>query len=107
MLSSHVGILERRRHRHNHDRRSAALFGQAEAWVDGVLSGSIFDLLEESSEVYEVADELHDRRAKLFKVRIYLLTNNRLSSKVKEFPSVERTGSHSSSTRGISIDSTG
>ncbi|GAA1814453.1 AIPR family protein [Agromyces neolithicus] len=68
------------------------LFGQAEAWVDGVLSGSIFDLLEESSQVFEVADELRDRRGKLFKVRIYLLTNNRLSSKIKEFPSVERGG---------------
>ncbi len=68
------------------------LFGQAEAWVDGVLNGSILDLFEESSQVFEVADELRDRREKLFKVRIYLLTNNRLSSKIKEFPSTERAG---------------
>lgn len=67
-------------------------FGQAEAWVDGVLEGTIFDLLEESSQVFEVASELRERREKLFKVRIYLLTNDRLSSKIREFPSVERGG---------------
>ncbi len=63
------------------------LFGQAQSWAEAALDGSIFDQLEESSPIYGVADDLRDRRESLFKIRIYLLTNNRLSSKVKEFPS--------------------
>lgn len=68
------------------------LFGRAQAWVESVIDGSVFEFLEESSVAYEVADDLRHRRANLFKVRIYLLTNNRLSSRIKEFPSLERDG---------------
>ncbi|MFC9918252.1 AIPR family protein [Agromyces binzhouensis] len=67
-------------------------FGQAQGWVESALDGSLFDLLEESSQAFEVAESLRERREQLFKVRIYLLTNDRLSSKIKEFPSVQQRG---------------
>lgn len=68
------------------------LFGQAQAWAESVLDGSLFEQLEESSPLYGVAEDLRNRKDSLFKVRIYLLTNNRLTSKIKEFPSQEAAG---------------
>lgn len=68
------------------------LFGQAQAWAEGALDGSLLQLVEESSPVYQLAADIYERRAKIFKVRVYLVTNRKLSSRLKQLPSVEQNG---------------
>lgn len=68
------------------------LVTQAKGWVEGALTGSLLAGLEESSGAYELAWEIHSRRESTFKVRIYLLTNNVLSARLKELPGEEIDG---------------
>lgn len=64
------------------------LFNQAQAWAEGALDGSLLDQIEESSTAYQLAADVFERRASIFKVRVYLVTNRRLSSRLKQLPSV-------------------
>lgn len=68
------------------------LVAQAQSWVEGALTGSLLAGLEESSPAYELAWEIHSRRESTFKVRIYLLTNNVLSARLKDLPIEEIDG---------------
>lgn len=63
------------------------LFAQAKSWVESALSGALLSDLEESSAAYQFAWDIHNRRDSLFKVRIYLLSNNKLSARLRELPS--------------------
>jgi len=63
------------------------LFSNVEAFLEGVLSGNLIDNLEESSMAYQVATELRASSNALSKVRIYLLTNSKLSDSLKSFAS--------------------
>jgi hypothetical protein len=68
------------------------LVTQARGWVEGALDGTMLAGLEESSPAFELAWEIHSRRESTFKVRIYLLTNNSLSARLKELPAEEIDG---------------
>jgi hypothetical protein len=62
------------------------LFGMLDGFLDSALDGSLVAALEESSDAFQLADEIAKRAPGLDKVRLYLLTNNRLGDKIKEFP---------------------
>lgn len=63
------------------------LFGLVDAFLEGSLDGSIFQFLEESSDAYQVAFEISLRKDTVYKVRLYLLTDYKLSESIKAFES--------------------
>lgn len=68
------------------------LFSNVEAFIEGVVNGNLIGNLEESSMAYQVASELLEVSKGLNKIRIYLLTNAKLSDSVKSFASSEVAG---------------
>jgi hypothetical protein len=63
------------------------LFSLLDEFVEGSLDGSLGRVLEESSDAFQLVDELSQRAPQLDKVRLYLLTNRRLANTVTSFPS--------------------
>ena len=63
------------------------LFGLVTGFVEAVIAGTL-EQLEESSVGYQVAEQLREQLPRTFKIRVYLLTNGVLSSRVKAFASV-------------------
>ncbi|SIN89271.1 AIPR family protein [Agromyces cerinus] len=68
------------------------LFTQTLGFVEAVLKGKLTETLEETSIGYQVAAQLMEQRHRTFKIRIYLITNAKLSTRVKSFPSEELEG---------------
>ena len=65
------------------------LFSGLEAFVENSLDGKILQLIEESSPAYSASIGLYESQKTIFKIRLYLLTNKKLSDRVKDFPSVK------------------
>ena len=63
------------------------LLGQVVAFIETALTGKLVTQLEESSAGYQVARQLVDQAPRTFKVRVYLMTNYALSSRIKGFES--------------------
>jgi hypothetical protein len=68
------------------------LFSNVEAYIDGVISGNLMANLEESSMAFQVAGQLLDVSKRLNKIKIYLLTNAKLSDSVRSFASSQVAG---------------
>ena len=62
-------------------------FTAVERFIEESLSGVFQEGREESTEEYQLADELRRRERSVTRYRIYLLTNKTLSGRVKDFPS--------------------
>lgn len=62
-------------------------FTAARNYVEESVDGSFQTGREESSEEYQLADELHRKGRSVTRYRIYLVTNKALSTKAKDFPS--------------------
>ena len=71
------------------DSEARRKFRLLEAFVDASFDGSFSNYLEESSQAYQVAADLRDRQATIFKIRLYLITNAKLSARTRSFESVE------------------
>jgi hypothetical protein len=54
--------------------------------------GSFFEGREESSAAFQLAYDLHNRAANVSRYRIYLLTDDRLSSRLRELPPESESG---------------
>lgn len=63
------------------------LISGVEAFAEGVLDGGLVASLEESSLAFQVATELKAVAQSISKIKIYVLTNAKLSDSVKSFPS--------------------
>ncbi|MDH6536927.1 AIPR family protein [Aurantimicrobium minutum] len=61
------------------------LFSALEAFVDLSLNTGFSDELEPSTVGYSISKGLHERSKQLDKVQLYLLTNKKLSERIKEF----------------------
>ena len=61
------------------------LFSNAEAFVQMFLSGGLKDLLEESSDIFQMVSEFKERLESISVIRLYLLTNLQLSESIKTF----------------------
>lgn len=62
------------------------IFGALQAFVEDSLSGRLIETIEESSPGYGLAFELHRHRDSITRLRLYLLTDASLSSRVKGWP---------------------
>src|SRR5229473_466544 len=56
-------------------------------YVEEALNGSFQAGREESTEEYQLADQLRRRGRSVTRYRLYLLTNKALSARAKDFPS--------------------
>lgn len=65
------------------------LFSGLEAFVEHSLDGKLLSLIEESTAAYSASIGLLESKANIFKIRLYLLTNKKLSDRVKDFPSIK------------------
>jgi hypothetical protein len=63
-----------------------------EGFIEAALNGSLFTNLEESSDAFQAASEFVALRPNLSRIRIYLLTNARLSDSVKGMENSEIDG---------------
>lgn len=61
------------------------LFSSLEAFVELAINSPFADELEPSTVGYSIAKELQGRSKQLDKVQLYLLTNKKLSERIKEF----------------------
>ena len=62
-------------------------FAAVQHYIEESLNGSFQAGREESTEEYQLADQLRDRGRSVTRYRIYLLTNKALSTRAKDFPS--------------------
>ena len=62
-------------------------FAAVQHYIEESLNGSFQVGREESTEEYQLADQLRRRGRSVTRYRIYLLTNKALSTRAKEFPS--------------------
>lgn len=60
-------------------------FSLIEAFLETSLSGALAGTIEESSVASQVAAEIFQRRTSTFKARLYLLTNAKVSGRLKSF----------------------
>jgi hypothetical protein len=67
-------------------------FALLETFLESSLDGSIFPFLEESSDAHQVATEIFQRKESIFKVRLYLLTDSKLSESIRAFESRDVVG---------------
>ena len=61
-------------------------FTAVERFVEEAINGVFQDGREESTEEYQLAEDLRRRRQGITRYRIYLLTNKALSGRAKDFP---------------------
>lgn len=64
----------------------------AQNFLSEARDGSFFEGREESSPAYQLAYDLHNRGANVSRYRIYLLTDDRLSARLRELPTEAESG---------------
>lgn len=64
-------------------------FNSLQAFLEASLDGSILGNIEESTAAYSAAVGINEAQSSLYKARLYLLTNKKLSDRVKDFPSIK------------------
>lgn len=67
-------------------------FASLNSFVELALSGALLREVEESSDAYQLAVELAQRKSSLHKIRLYLLTNGKLGDRVRSFESTSIDG---------------
>jgi hypothetical protein len=61
-------------------------FGRLQAFCEDAMSGRLHEELEESSPAYALAQSLHQQRASVNRLRLYLLTDSVMSTRIREWP---------------------
>ncbi len=67
-------------------------FAGVDRFIEESLNGTFQEGREESTEEYQLAEELRRRERGVTRYRLYLLTNKSLSSRAKDFPSTSVNG---------------
>jgi hypothetical protein len=64
-------------------------FASLEEFVNHALDGRLLDLIDPSAPAYGAALDLNEANGSIFKIRLYLITNKKLSDRVRDFPSIK------------------
>jgi hypothetical protein len=70
------------------------IFSSLEAFAQGALDGSYTQIFDPSTQAFQDSEEIEKRHrnSRLDKLRLYLISNARLSDKIKSFPSTSISG---------------
>jgi hypothetical protein len=69
--------------------QAKSLFGRLLAFSEDAINGRLHHVLEESSPAYALAQTLFERRKTISRLRLYLVTDGVLSSRVRDWPEGE------------------
>jgi len=72
--------------------QAKTLFGRLVAFCEDAFSGRMLDSLEESSPAHSLALILQQQRKQIARLRLYLITDGALSTRVKDWPEGEAGG---------------
>lgn len=67
-------------------------FGRLSNFLKGALSGKLLEGLEETSDAYQLADEVHYNREAIYRIRLFLFSNGELSKQFTGVPDTELAG---------------